>query len=197
MFINWLTQNYIEILGAVIALIYLYFSVNKIIWLWPFGILASLIYTWVFFQSRLYADMSLQVYYFIVSIYGWYYWTKEGVKNEKSRLPTRRLGKQQFIVFMTLILILTGIAGYFLKTYANSSLPYLDAFTTSASIVATWMLARKILENWLFWVVIDTVSLFMYLYKELYATALLFLIYSVIAIFGYIKWKKDWKTSGV
>ncbi len=192
MFINWVFQNYIEILGAIIALIYLYFSVNKLIWLWPFGMLSSLIYTWVFFHSRLYADMSLQVYYFLVSIYGWYYWSKKGLKNDKSELPIARLRPGLFYSLLFLIFILTVSSGYFLKNYADSSLPYWDAFTTSASIVATWMLARKILENWLFWIIIDMVSMFMYVYKELYATAGLFLIYSVIAYFGYLKWKKDW-----
>src|SRR6056297_2847827 len=111
MFINWLTQNYIEILGAIIALIYLYFSVNKLIWLWPFGILSSLIYTWVFFHSRLYADMSLQVYYFFVSIYGWYYWSKEGVKNDKSELPIARLSSKIFLILIFLIILLTIISG--------------------------------------------------------------------------------------
>lgn len=194
MFINWLTQNYIEILGAVTGLIYLYFSVNKIIWLWPFGILTSLLYTWVFFSSRLYADMSLQVYYFFISIYGWYYWLRGGVKNNQEEAPVIRIRKNTFLISLLIISLLTALSGVFLKNYANSSLPYWDAFTTSASIVATWMLARKMLENWLYWVIIDLVSMFMYIYKGLYPTAFLFLVYSVIAVLGYYNWKKDWKS---
>lgn len=114
------------------------------------------------------------------------------MKNDKSELPIARLSKGLFIILILLVFALTIVSGYFLKNYADSSLPYLDAFTTSASIVATWMLARKMLENWLFWIVIDMVSMFMYIYKELYATAALFLVYTVIAYFGYLKWKKDW-----
>lgn len=114
------------------------------------------------------------------------------MKNDKSEMPIARLNRRLFIKLILLILVLTIASGYFLNNYADSSLPYLDAFTTSASIIATWMLARKMLENWLFWIVIDMISMFMYIYKELYATATLFLIYSVIAYFGYLKWKKDW-----
>ena len=194
MFINWLTQNYIEILGAVTGLIYLYFSVNKLIWLWPFGILTSLLYTWVFFTSRLYADMSLQVYYFFISIYGWYYWLKGGVKNNQKEAPVSRISKNTFLISLLVISLLTTLSGILLNNYANSSLPYWDAFTTSASIVATWMLARKMLENWLYWIIIDLVSMFMYIYKGLYPTAFLFLVYSIIAVLGYYNWKKDWKT---
>ena len=195
MFFNWLTQNYIEILGAVTGLVYLYFSVNKIIWLWPFGILTSLLYAWVFFKTRLYADMSLQVYYFFISIYGWYFWLRGGVKdNEKNagEAPVTRVDKFTLSVLLVLVLILSLISGHFLKNYANSSLPYWDAFTTSASIVATWMLARKMIENWLFWIIIDLISMGIYIYKGLYPTSVLFLVYSIIAVFGYLNWKKDW-----
>ena len=198
MFINWLSQHYIEVLGAVTGLVYLYFSVNKIIWLWPFGILTSVLYTWVFYHSRLYADMSLQVYYFFISIYGWYFWLKGGNQSRDSdqqEAPVIGIGKRLFVSLLVIIAVLTVVSGYILENYANSSLPYWDAFTTSASIVATWMLARKMIENWLFWIVIDSVSMLMYIYKGLYPTAVLFLVYSIIAIFGYLNWKKDWKPS--
>lgn len=200
MILNWLSQNYIEILGAVTGLIYLYFSVNKIIWLWPFGIITSVLYTLVFFNARLFADMSLQVYYFFISIYGWYYWLKgngrsgAGVQSqEKHELPVRRITPKILYISILIIIFLTVLSGYFLHNFTGSSLPYWDAFTTSASVVATWMLARKLLENWLFWIIIDLVSMGMYIYKGLYPTSVLFLIYSLIAILGYLNWKKDWK----
>ncbi|MGC9344802.1 MAG: nicotinamide riboside transporter PnuC, partial [Bacteroidales bacterium] len=162
MIYHWLSQNYIEVLGAITGLIYLYFSVNKIIWLWPFGIITSILYTWVFFESRLFADMSLQVYYFFISIYGWYYWLKGNGKGKsddngggKHEIPVRRIKQPVLFISLLIIVFLTMASGYFLKAYANSSLPYWDAFTTSASVVATWMLARKLIENWLFWIVID------------------------------------------
>lgn len=191
----WLWENSIEVLGAIAGLIYLYFSLKQIIYLWPLGILSALLYVVVFYNSRLYADMSLQVYYFFISIYGWYFWFNGGVKTNEGRykLKVSRLSKKMWLILLSLILILTLISGYILSNYTNSSLPWWDAFTTSASIVATWMLARKILENWLFWIVIDLVSLLMYIYKGLYPTVFLFFVYSSMAFAGYFKWKKDIK----
>ena len=191
----WLGDNIVEVLGAIAGLIYLYFSLKQIIYLWPLGILSSLLYVVVFYNSRLYADMSLQVYYFFISIYGWYFWSKGSVKTNIGieKLQISRLSKKMWLILLMIIIVLTLISGFVLSKYTNSSLPWWDAFTTSASIVATWMLARKILENWLFWIVIDIVSLLMYIYKGLYPTVLLFFVYSSMAFAGYFKWKKDLK----
>ncbi len=191
----WLWENIVEVLGAIAGLIYLYFSLKQIIYLWPLGILTSLLYLVVFYNARLYADMSLQIYYFFISIYGWYFWLKGGIKTDSGRekLKISTLSLKMWLILVFAILILTLISGYILSNFTNSSLPWWDAFTTSASIVATWMLARKILENWLFWIVIDIISLLMYIYKGLYPTVILFLVYSFMAFAGYLQWKKDLK----
>ncbi len=191
----WLWENIVEVLGALAGLIYLYFSLKQIIYLWPLGILTSLLYLVVFYNARLYADMSLQIYYFLISIYGWYFWLKGGVKTESGtkKLKISTLSFKMWLTLVFAIFVLTLISGYILSNFTNSSLPWWDAFTTSASIVATWMLARKILENWLFWIVIDIVSLLMYIYKGLYPTVILFLVYSCMAFAGYFQWKKDLK----
>ena len=97
------------------------------------------------------------------------------------------------IILISTTIVLTLISGYILSGYTNSDLPWLDAFTTSASIVAMWMLARKILENWLFWIIIDIVSMGMYIYKGLFPTVILFFVYSTVAIIGYYEWRKDLK----
>ena len=191
----WLWENIVEVLGAIAGLIYLYFSLKQIIYLWPLGILTSLLYLVVFYNARLYADMSLQIYYFFISIYGWYFWLKGGIKTDSGRekLKISTLSLKMWLILVFAIFILTLISGYILSNFTNSSLPWWDAFTTSASIVATWMLARKILENWLFWIVIDIISLLMYIYKGLYPTVILFLVYSFMAFAGYLQWKKDLK----
>lgn len=191
---QWLIQNYIEILGALTGLIYLYFSVNRIIWLWPFGILTSLFYILVFFDARLFADMSLQVYYFFISIYGWYYWVK-GRSGEGKKVDISRLSSGYLMISLVIIGIFSLLTGLLLDRFAEPSLPYWDAFTTVSGVVATWMLARKILENWLFWIVIDLVSAAMYMSKGLYPTAILYLVYSGIAIAGFYNWRKEWRTS--
>jgi len=183
---------FIEILGAVTGLIYLYFSIRQNILLWPWGIITSLLYVYVFFQAKFYADMSIQVYYLGISAYGWYFW-KTGKKiGETNQIPIVRTTGPAYIGFISAVIVLTIVVGYGLDTYTDSPLPYWDAFTAGGSVVATWMLARKYLEHWLFWIVIDLVSLGTYLYKELYPTVFLFAVYTGMAVLGYFQWRKEW-----
>jgi nicotinamide mononucleotide transporter len=187
----------IEILGAITGLIYLLFSIKQNIWLWPWGIITSLLYVFVFYRSKFYADMSLQVYYLGISIYGWYFWLAGRKKEGKSNVPVIRASGKEWSVFIIITILFTLISGYGLDNYTDSPLPYWDAFTTAGSIVATWMLARKYLEHWLFWIVIDAVSLGTYVYKGLYPTVILFSVYTCMAAIGYFQWKKEWiKNSG-
>lgn len=194
MIYDFFIKNYIEILGVVTGLLYLYFSVKQIIWLWLFGILSSLLYIYVFFKAGFFADMSLQVYYFFISIYGWHHWLK-GRTGNGEKLKVSSITGKQWLIYIIITILLTLISGIILSHLPGSNLPYLDAFTTAASVVATWMLARKILENWLWWILIDIVSIGMYIYKDLYPTLILFAVYTSMAFIGYIQWKKDLKTA--
>lgn len=190
--ITWITVNWIEISGAIISLIYLFFSYRQLIWLWPFGLLSAIFYTWIYFHSGFYADMSLQVYYVIISIYGWYYWAGGNKKNgSRSSLPISRIKKREAIVLSLVFLFMWLIISMVLVLFTNSEVPVMDGFTTAGGVAATWMLARKMLENWLVWVVVDSVSLGLYIFKGLYATAFLFLIYTIVAVAGYFAWKKS------
>ncbi len=187
----WLLDNWIEVAGVVISLVYLSFSVRQKIWLWPFGILSALFYIVIYYDHALYADMSLQFYYVIISIYGWFWWKKRSNENtHETELKVRSLNRQ--LLFKSMIVFLLLWAGLFgiLANLTDSDVPVMDALTTAGGIVATWMLARKYIENWLLWIFVDGVSIFLYLYKELYATAILFLIYTLIAVFGYRSWKQ-------
>ena len=186
---NWLSQNYIEVLGAVTGLIYLYFSIRQIIWLWPLGIITSVLYIYVFYKTKFYADMGLQVYYFFISIYGWYIWLY-GNKGNK-RLIVQFAGRKILTVLCLLTILITFLIANILIEFTDSPLPYWDAFTTAGSILATWMLARKMIEHWLFWIIIDAVSIGLYIYKGLYPTVVLFFVYFTMAVVGYINWKKD------
>jgi nicotinamide mononucleotide transporter len=190
-FFSWFSGNYVEVLGVITSLVYLYFSVRQIIWLWPFGIISSALFILIFFNSKFYADMGLQVYYLGVSMYGWVYWSRGGVdRDEKSTLPVRRITRRLAAgLSVTGILLFFGIV-YILKTFTDSDVPWGDGFTTAGSIVATWMLARKLLEHWLVWIVIDSVAGGLYFYKELYPSFLLYLIFTVIAVVGYRQWRK-------
>lgn len=191
-FISWFSGNYVEVLGVITSLVYLYFSVRQIIWLWPFGIISSALFILIFFNSKFYADMGLQVYYLGVSIYGWVYWSRGGVdREEKSTLPVRRISRHLSLVLsVAALMIMLGLV-YVLKSFTDSDVPWGDGFTTAGSIVATWMLARKVLEHWLVWIVVDSVAAGLYFYKGLYPSFMLYLIFTIIAVVGYVQWKRS------
>ncbi len=186
----WFLQNQIEIFGVVTLLAYLYFSIKQNSLLWFFGIVGSSFYVYIYFRERLYAEMGLQVYYVLISVYGWAYW-KLGKTQNKLSIEIKLINKALAIQLIWITTILFFVISYILNTFTNASLPFWDALTTAGSITATWMLARKYIEHWLIWVVVDIISLVMYIYKELYITSGLFVIYITMAIFGYIEWKNS------
>ena len=188
--IAWITVHYVEILGVVFSILYLYFSIRQNILLWPMGIISALLYMVVFYQSKFYADMGLNGYYFFVSIYGWILWGRG--RDEGKEIPMSRISRRLiFILLLITTVAFLGI-GIILERYTDSPIPFWDAFTTALSFTATWMLARKILEHWILWIIVDTVSMGLYLYRGLYPTLILFAIYTSMAIIGYIEWKKSY-----
>lgn len=190
--LNYTEQNWIEIAGAILSLIYLYLSIKQKISLWIFGFLCSALYVVVFWQNKFYADMSLQLYYLAVSVYGWFNWRK-GEQSAKHQLPIIKTNLKKGITLSIVALVIYFIYFYVLQNYTDSPLPKADSFTTALSIVATWMLARKMIDNWLLWIVVDAVSAGLYFYKGLHVTAILFVIYTIMAIIGYLQWRNDLK----
>jgi len=187
---NWLADHYIEVFGALTGIIYVILEIRQSIWLWPLGLITSALYVWVFFTNKFYADMGLQSYYVLISIYGWYWWLRGGKKYNTDSLPVTRISlKLAGILVFVFILLFAGI-WYILLNYTDSPVPLGDAFTTALSIVATWMLARKIIEHWILWVIADLVSMGLYIYKGLYPTVILFAVYTLMAVIGYREWKK-------
>lgn len=192
--VQYIQQHYIEIIGSILSLIYLYLSIKQKISLWIFGFLCSALYIVVFFQSKFYADMSLQFYYLAVSVFGWISW-RSGKQQSGKELPVKKIKKLQALVLL-LITTFVFLLYYFVLThYTDSPLPLGDSFTTALSITATWMLARKLIEHWILWVIVDGLSAGLYLYKGLYPTAILFVIYTVMAIVGWYQWKKDYTST--
>jgi nicotinamide mononucleotide transporter len=193
-FATWMWENKIELLGALLGLFYIFFSIKQHILTWPTGLFTSVLYIVVFFQSGFYADMGLQVYYVFISIYGWYFWLKGGKKNSvghQKKLPARKTPKNLLIhLLLATIIIYSGIL-FILLNYTNSTVPYMDSLTTALSITATWMLAKKYIEHWIIWIFVDLFSAGLYVYKELWPTVILFLVYTVMAVLGYLEWKKD------
>ena len=189
----WISNNYIELLGLIFGLLYILLSIKQNIWCWPIGFITSALYIYVFFVTKFYADMGLQVYYLIVSVYGWSYWMFGAKSKKQDDLKITKTNVKLGIYLFLATIVLFVIISYVLVNYTDSEIPYWDAFTTAASFVATWMLARKIIEHWIIWIVVDSVSLGLYIYKELYPTVILFAVYTVLAILGYIEWKKELK----
>ncbi len=189
----WISNNYIELLGAIFGLLYIILSIKQNIWCWPVGLITSALYIYVFFVTKFYADMGLQVYYLVVSIYGWYFWMYGGESNKQDDLKISKAGFRMSAYLALATVVLFCMIAFILVKFTDSEIPYWDAFTTAGSFVATWMLARKIIEHWLLWIIVDAVSLGLYIYKGLYATVILFAVYTVLAITGYIAWKKELK----
>lgn len=185
---NWLSDNYIEIFGAVTGIIYVFLEIRQTIWLWPVGIVTSAVYIWVFFTSKFYADMSLQGYYLVISILGWYWWVRG--TGEKKELLVTRLKFRTGMILAVVFVLLHGIMWFVLSRFTDSPVPVWDAFITSLSIVATWMLARKIYEHWFLWIVVNFVSVALFLVKGLYPTVILYIVYGVMSFAGLAAWKK-------
>ncbi len=192
--IDWLQTHYIEVIGAVTGIIYLYLEIKQKIWLWPFGFITSAFYVYIFFTSRFYADMGLQFYYLGVSLYGWWHWLYGGQKEQTNTLPVTHISKRLAINLALVTIAIFGLLVFILKNFTNSDVPIGDSFTTALSITATWMLARKILEMWWIWLVVNAVSLTLYIYKGLYPTSVLFFFYTVMSIVGYLQWKRSMVT---
>jgi nicotinamide mononucleotide transporter len=190
--INYISHHYIEIAGAILSLIYLFLSIKQKIGLWIFGFLCSALYIVVFFNSKFYADMSLQFYYLGVSVYGWISW-KSRKQHTGKDLPVKRVNIRQTIIFSVISIAIFLLYYFILAQYTDSPLPLSDSFTTALSITATWMLAKKLIEHWILWIVIDTISAGLYIYKELYPTAIIFMVYTIMAIVGFIQWRKHLK----
>ncbi len=189
--INYLVTNWIEFLGTILSVIYLYLSIKQRIGLWVFGFLCSLLYVIVFFQAKFYADMSLQFYYLAVSVYGWFSW-KGKSENSEPTLAISKTNLKSGIVLLFIAVAIYFLYFYVLSKFTDSPLPRADSFTTALSIVATWMLARKKLEHWLLWIIVDSVSAGLYIYKGLYITSILFGIYTIMAVVGYYQWRKSY-----
>jgi nicotinamide mononucleotide transporter len=127
----------------------------------------------------------------MLSIYGWYSW-KYGKSENKQALVITKIKRKTAIILLSLLVVMT-IGFGFLLSYTNSDIPYWDGLTTALGLLATWMTARKIIENWLVWIITDLLCVGIYYYKELHPTAIFYLIMSILAIIGYIEWKKQMK----
>lgn len=179
-----------EILAVVLAIAYLLLAIKENIWCWAAALLSTLIYVFLFFDVNLYMESALQIFYIVMAIYGWSQWRHH--QNSQQDLQISVWSAKHHLLAITLIIVLVATSGSLLENNTDAAYPWLDSFTTWGAVITTWMVAKKILENWLYWLVIDSVSIYLYIEKELYLTALLFSLYIGLCVVGYYRWNKTY-----
>jgi nicotinamide mononucleotide transporter len=203
---NWLQQvleaaqamSLLEVTAVVFALAYLLLAVRENVLCWLFAFLSTGIYTVLFWDVSLLMESALNVYYMAMAVYGWQQWTRGGASSDGQAhaLDVQSMSARQHLLVIATIAMLTAVSGYLLGEHSSAVWPYVDSFTTWASVITTYLVARKYLQNWLYWIVIDTVSIPLYIDRGLNLTALLFVAYVVIAVIGYFKWRNHFRTNG-
>ena len=191
MIFDFLLANWFEIVAAILAIAYLMLAMLEDIRCWVAWIISSLMYFFVMYSANLYMEALLQIFYIFIGLYGLYQWRFKADKKDALKITTWSV-KNHLIVIGALV-FLTSLSGYVLMIYTAAASPFIDAFTTWGAIAASYLVAKKILENWFYWFVIDFVSVFLFISRELYPTALLFIVYLVLVVFGYSAWRKSWQ----
>ncbi len=186
-------ETLLEGLGFTVGLLYLWWEYHADARLWLASIVMPAISMWIYFSKGIYADFAINIYYFIIAVYGYIVWTRRSksqpaAETEKSPLPIRHIPRATLAGCLGVFALLWGIFYFILSRLTDSTVPLADAFTTSLSIVAMWILARKYVEQWIAWIAVDAVCVGLYIYKGIYLYAILYAIYTVIAIIGYRKW---------
>jgi nicotinamide mononucleotide transporter len=177
-----------EIFAALLGMAYIIFASRESQWCWPLAFISTLIYTVLFWEGQLPMQALLNFYYIGMAIYGYMLWRKHGIAKDNLAITSWSWNKQ--LIFLSIGTLLSLITAYYLKISETSQRPYLDASVTIFSVMNTFLMAKKILQNWLYWVVIDAAAVVLYAQSGFYATVILFAIYTVLAMLGYINWQK-------
>ena len=177
-----------ELVAAVVTVVSIWFATKENIWYYPTGLVALVMYTWVYFQARLYAESVLQVVCFGLMLYGWYEWLHGGQR--KTELPVTRTPRWAWLAGVPIGIAGSALVIAFQLRYTDNPNPYVDSSLFVWSLVAQWFTARKWIENWLLWLIVNTISVPLYVFRELYPTAVLYVALWVLAILGYRDWRK-------
>lgn len=180
-----------EYLAVIMALAYLALAMRQSLWCWPAAFLSTFIYTALFYNGALLMDSLLNVYYMVMAVYGWYFW-RFGNKTLND-LPIESWHLEKHLKHCIITLIIALGVGFYMDNYTHADFAYLDSLTTCFSLLATYMVVKKVLENWLYWVVIDGLSMYLYVNKGFYPTTVLFALYTILAIWGYMQWQQAYE----
>ena len=189
---NFLTiSRILEIAGFVLGLLYLWWEYHVDRRMWIAGLLMPAISMFVYFSKGLYADFAMNIYYLAMGVYGFTAWGRRSTADKKKKgLPVSSMNLRQTLVCVAAFVPVYIFLALWLIYGTDSNVPYADAFTTAGSIIGTWMLARKYLQQWFVWIAVDVVCTVLYIYKGIYFYSFLYAAYTVVAVFGYLKWKQ-------
>mgnify|MGYP001186660557 FL=1 len=183
---NLVHADWIEPAAVILAIAYLLLAVKQNISCWFAAFFSSLLYFFVMYSAGLYMEAGLQIFYCIMAVYGWKQWRVSLPNNTKFLVKT--WNRNQHIKAISLIILLALTSGWALEKFTNAALPFIDSLTTWGAIVTTYMVAKRLLENWIYWFVIDTISVFLFYSRGLFLTSILFFVYLIIIYFGYKSW---------
>ncbi len=186
--IQFQNTSFLEAIAVISSLVYLYLATKENKWCFLFGLISSIIYVYICFEIKLYFDTFINFYYVIMSFVGFLSWNKT---KKDSPANINKISLSKFTIFSSIGLLISLGLGFYANKYTDAAFPFIDAFTTIFALIATWMVIKKYLENWIIWIVVDGISIALYYQKSLVFTSFLFLIYTIIAIQGFYKWKRQ------
>jgi nicotinamide mononucleotide transporter len=181
----------LEIFATIFGVLCVWLTVRQNIWCWPTGLVQVLLFIAIFYQVKLYSDLVLHVVYVGMQIYGWWFWLHGGRGRAEAKVTVQRPAVR--VGWLVATVVGTALWGYGMATWTDAAVPYGDAFTTVASLAAQWMLARKRLESWFYWIAVDVAAIAIYFSKELYVTTGLYTVFLGLATYGLIRWYRSWK----
>jgi len=181
----------LEVIAVVAAIAYLFLAIRQNIWCWLGAAISTAIYVYLFVVARLYMESLLNSFYFAMAIYGWYVWTRG--RSGDQELPVSTWSPRVHAIAILTIVALSLVSGYALARFTDAVFPYIDSLTTWGAIWATFLVARKVLENWWYWLVIDVASIAIYWARDLQLTSLLFVVYVLMIPFGLRAWRRSWR----
>jgi nicotinamide mononucleotide transporter len=187
----------LEAAGVLFSVLYLVLAIRENLWCWPAAFIASVLTIVVMFGARLYSEAALNVFYAGMAVYGWHQWRYGGRRSGESELPISVWPLKNHLLAIGGSVALSAALGWLMSRHTDAAYPYLDAFVTVSSIVTTYMVARKVLENWLYWLVVDSLSLYLYWQRELNLYVGLFALYLVLVVIGLVRWHRDWRAQPV
>ncbi len=180
----------LEWIAVVAGILSVWFSMRQNILVYPTGIVSVIIYVYIAFNYKLYADMGVNSYYFVMSVYGWYHW--KDTKGKADQIPITINNRNENLISLSILIGSFIILSFVLSNFTDSDVPFWDSATTCFAITGMWLMARKKLENWIAWIITDLISIPLYFYKGLVLTSFQFLFFTVLATAGYIVWRRDY-----